>query len=285
MSIQDRQIWDILQIDAGADKREIKRAYARLSKEIHPDARPEEFQRLYEAYQKALKYVSDDKKPERTILNFETNQKEGDQPENKSAQPKKERNRFEELGLELEKNSENQYKYDVVEEITYFQHWWEKQMPIWLKKESFLDEESAAYLQSESFRKIMWSPVVLKIIAEGLGRYFLRNEKILLFFWDLYGFEEAEEDHYKEESLLLYRKLYPAYTNRKKRQQYAENKKEIQKEERKSIYKKIIVGVCLLLAFLGTFLINEDVPAIIFLILIVLLMAFFGWRWFISSWR
>ena len=30
------RIWDILQIDEEADKREIKRAYARLSREIHP---------------------------------------------------------------------------------------------------------------------------------------------------------------------------------------------------------------------------------------------------------
>jgi len=47
-----------LQIDAEADVRDIKRAYARLSGEIHPEEKPEEFQRLYKAYQKALRYVS-----------------------------------------------------------------------------------------------------------------------------------------------------------------------------------------------------------------------------------
>lgn len=35
-----------------------ERAYARLSGEIHPEEKPEEFQRLYKAYQKALRYVS-----------------------------------------------------------------------------------------------------------------------------------------------------------------------------------------------------------------------------------
>lgn len=47
-----------LQIDAEVDVRDIKRAYARLSGEIHPEEKPEEFQRLYKAYQKALRYVS-----------------------------------------------------------------------------------------------------------------------------------------------------------------------------------------------------------------------------------
>ncbi len=35
-----------------------ERAYARLSGEIHPEEKPEEFQRLYKVYQKALRYVS-----------------------------------------------------------------------------------------------------------------------------------------------------------------------------------------------------------------------------------
>ena len=52
------RIWDVLQIEATKDRKEIKKAYARLSKEIHPEEKPEEFQKLYEAYQKALQYAS-----------------------------------------------------------------------------------------------------------------------------------------------------------------------------------------------------------------------------------
>ena len=50
------RIWDVLQIEATKDRKEIKKAYARLSKEIHPEEKPEEFQlnemllHLVEAY-------------------------------------------------------------------------------------------------------------------------------------------------------------------------------------------------------------------------------------------
>lgn len=279
------RIWEILQIEATKDTREIKRAYARLSKEIHPEEKPEEFQKLYDAYQKALQYASSDKKPERYTEYFETDRKTGDWPETEAAQAEKERSRYEELGLDPEKNPKYQYKYDLVEEIAYFQSWWEKRVPVWLKRESFLEEEGAEYLRSESFRKIMWSPAVLKIIAEGLGRYFLRSERVLLFFWDLYGFEETGEEGCSEESLLLYRKLYPAYTNRIKRQQYAENKQDIQKKEWKRIYKIIIiVCVCLLIALLSVFFLNEDAVAIIYIVLLLLFFIYccsrcFNFRW------
>lgn len=46
--------WAILQIDASADSRTIKRAYARLLKLNRPDDDPEGFQRLHQAYKTAL---------------------------------------------------------------------------------------------------------------------------------------------------------------------------------------------------------------------------------------
>lgn len=38
------RIGDVLDIDAAEDKKEIKRVYARRSKETHPEEKPEEFQ-------------------------------------------------------------------------------------------------------------------------------------------------------------------------------------------------------------------------------------------------
>ena len=46
--------WGFLNIEATADKREIKRAYARLIKTCRPDDDPEGFQRLREAYEMAM---------------------------------------------------------------------------------------------------------------------------------------------------------------------------------------------------------------------------------------
>lgn len=50
-------IWHILAIEETTDIKEIKRAYARKTKEIHPEENPEEFKNLYEAYQSALIYA------------------------------------------------------------------------------------------------------------------------------------------------------------------------------------------------------------------------------------
>ena len=71
------RIWDVLQIEATKDRKEIKKAYARLSKEIHPEEKPEEFQKLYEAYQKALQYASCGKRDEnrKVVVFSETGQK------------------------------------------------------------------------------------------------------------------------------------------------------------------------------------------------------------------
>ena len=51
-------IWKILQIEATTDTREIRRAYAQMSKVYHPEREPEKFQELYKAYQEALKYAN-----------------------------------------------------------------------------------------------------------------------------------------------------------------------------------------------------------------------------------
>ncbi|MCX4317492.1 MAG: J domain-containing protein [Lachnospiraceae bacterium] len=50
----DKEAWALLQISPGSSKREIRRAYAELAKECHPEENPEAFARLQEAYQHAL---------------------------------------------------------------------------------------------------------------------------------------------------------------------------------------------------------------------------------------
>ncbi|BCN32326.1 J domain-containing protein [Anaeromicropila herbilytica] len=50
-------IWDILEIEQTADRAIIKKAYARKLKIYHPEDDPEGFQKLREAYDRALKYA------------------------------------------------------------------------------------------------------------------------------------------------------------------------------------------------------------------------------------
>ena len=46
--------WKVLGIEPTSDKKEIKKAYARLLKQYHPEENPEEFKQIQEAYQQCL---------------------------------------------------------------------------------------------------------------------------------------------------------------------------------------------------------------------------------------
>lgn len=50
-------IWSTLGIDPTRDKREIKRAYAKMAARYHPEEQPEKFQEIYDAYEQALSYA------------------------------------------------------------------------------------------------------------------------------------------------------------------------------------------------------------------------------------
>ena len=46
--------WEVLGIEPTQDKKEIKKAYARILKQYHPEENPEEFKQIQEAYQQCL---------------------------------------------------------------------------------------------------------------------------------------------------------------------------------------------------------------------------------------
>ncbi len=49
--------WEILQIESTTDEKAIKKAYAKLSREYHPQEHPEEFKNLKAAYKEAINYA------------------------------------------------------------------------------------------------------------------------------------------------------------------------------------------------------------------------------------
>lgn len=63
--------WDVLGIEPTQDKKEIKKAYARLLKQYHPEENPEEFKQIQAAYQQCLH-------PDQEIesVSFEQNKKD-----------------------------------------------------------------------------------------------------------------------------------------------------------------------------------------------------------------
>lgn len=97
----------------------------------------------------------------------------------------------------------------------------------------------------------------MRTIAEGIEKYFLRKEEILLFFWNLYGFEELEEKPCREEELLLYEVLYRVYKNRIIRQKYAEKMAEDLKKRQKFRKKIVIIGICALIGLVPAMLVVE----------------------------
>ena len=46
--------WEVLEIEPTSDKKEIKKAYARLLKQYHPEENPEEFKQIQAAFQQCL---------------------------------------------------------------------------------------------------------------------------------------------------------------------------------------------------------------------------------------
>lgn len=244
------RIWDILGIDATKDKREIKKAYARLSKEIHPEEKPEEFQRLYEAYQEALQYASYMEKGSAGRTEAEAMPEAVKEEE--SGTDAKKWDRYEKLGFDAEDTQKEQLRSGRME---YFMYHWGRKVREGVETGTFLTEDWKAYLESAEFREIMWIPIVLRMIAEGIEKNFLRKEEILLFFWNLYGFEELEEKPCKEEELLLYEMLYRVYKNRIIRQKYAEKMAEDLKKRQKYRKKIVIIGICALIGLVPAVLI------------------------------
>ena len=56
-------VFRILEIEPTTDKKEIKRAYARLVKRYHPEEFPEEWEKIHDAYEQALKIAEYGKPP------------------------------------------------------------------------------------------------------------------------------------------------------------------------------------------------------------------------------
>lgn len=249
------RIWDVLQIEPTTDKRAIKKAYACRSKEIHPEERPEEFRALYEAYQAALRYAS----PRGKRMPLERGQraaqeafpgesiKEKQMPfeGNCEQAPANRQDEYERLGFDSEAAKK---EWARLKEIEYFRSWWRNRLVVWANNGAVFDEEWKSYLLSEEFREIMWSPMVLEELVYGIRKHCLQKEEVLLFFWDLYDLENQVQGRCAGAGLRLYKVLYPAYTNRMKRQQYEENRKEIKREERRRIWRLAIsiAGVIIL---------------------------------------
>lgn len=231
-------IWEILNTAPTTNKKQIRKAYAARSREVHPEEKPEEFQILYEAYQEALLYAEETGKKEpktakkKTAGYGEQAPKQAKIQSEPKAEAKEQESEEERI---LRSYFANQPEVQEEKIALFLEHW---------KNVKFerLDPEVqkwwADYLQSKDFQDIQWHPKLLALLGEEMDQKLHYDYVIRLFFWEVYEFHGSEETGYSCQGDLqkLRRGLYPAYARRRQeeiqKQQEEEQRRIREKQER-----------------------------------------------------
>lgn len=213
-------IWDILQIEATSDKKAIKKAYARRSKVVHPEEKPEEFQQLYAAYQAALNYVDHGAEKEGEAVDERIEEKKT------ASQPATVPQEFQELAeffLKKQKHKEEcleafQQAFDAMKK----KHWYKGVRETWKE-----------YLESKEFKEIWMDSKVINILIDEIPKVKIYEDEFCLILWEAYHFqEEGENSNYSEVSELRNR-LYPAALRHSKQMEKDRRKEEERLKRRK----------------------------------------------------
>ncbi len=77
-------LWEVLEIEETTDKKAIRRAYSELVKVYHPEREPEKFQKIYQAYQAALRYAEENHEVELDMWDMDEETESSDMPREKS---------------------------------------------------------------------------------------------------------------------------------------------------------------------------------------------------------
>ena len=115
--------WAILQIESTTDEKAIKRAYAKLSRQYHPQEHPEEFKNLKEAYKEAINYAKRHKSlDEKAIDDKKVVEEKPDNQESVSSFNKDDYRQKDEVKSDDQEKKSFKYqgiKTDNLEKITY----------------------------------------------------------------------------------------------------------------------------------------------------------------------
>lgn len=246
-------IWNILEIKPTSDQRVIKKAYAKRSREVHPEEKPEEFSRLYEAYKSALavaKYTEQlvgkenmqaDDEPGQSQMPLAQTPPQSQLPPQEPSEEKKEEtsdvfNYFRE-------------KQEIVrKKVKEFQRQWDEIIREYQSPSAV--ERWAAYLKSQDFQEIRRNPQVLELLLQKIGKP--ENLEPGLALWDAYRFEEEKHPKYHGDILRLYEALLPAYYEKKKQEEEEKRLERVLKgmEKKKRIVKLWKSGLLVVLLLL-----------------------------------
>lgn len=205
-------IWKILQMEPTEDKKAIRRAYARLSKSCHPEDAPEEFQVLYNAYQKALLWAEEsaggkEEKDEResALSVLPGHGKDGSEP-----CPRRDGCTDREKILELFRQ---QKKEQEAKRSVFAGAWKAYVIKQSVRADDLYWEE---FLESTDFLEIRSDPWVVDKLLEEIGQCLYFREESSMKLWEVYGFDAygfrdpAEcEGFLGPEHMRLYRYLLP----------------------------------------------------------------------------
>lgn len=225
-------IWDILQIPSTTDKKAIKKAYAKLTKTIHPEEKPEDFKQLYEAYQTALAYA-DGKNVSVIVKSAERAGKvQKELAERAEKYQKKSAKRAEKVQKETAQRTEKiqikkiELKDNIQEEKSSVEvpqeddselhntfRESEEKRDIFLKawKRFLLYKDYPAeiklwidFMSSDLFKEIHKDLWVVTCIVNGLNKDQMVKDDIYQAIWKVYRFDDFSQEHYHQELRILY---------------------------------------------------------------------------------
>ncbi len=261
-------IWEILGIEPTTDKRQIKKAYAARSKEIHPEERQEEFMQLYAAYQAALQYAQRGRRYQSDGRSGPATEDErnvyGGKGQAESGAEKDSTGREAAGRTKWEENELSSYFENRAEErnekIAFFMERWEN------VKSMCRDPEERRwwkdYLESEDFQDIKWHPALVEFLGEDMERQLSDDYVIRLYFWDAYGFQAFEEEEgcgYPVSLQKLWWALYPAAWHRRYQYQEIDRLAVKWRLEREQERRKIVRMIFLALVAVGLFFFIKNV--------------------------
>lgn len=114
--------WEILQIESTTDEKAIKKAYAKLSREYHPQEHPEEFKNLKAAYKEAINYAKRHKSLEEKVIEEKAIEENSGNQEAESSFNKDDYSQKDEVKSDDQEETtfeHHEIKTDDLEKITY----------------------------------------------------------------------------------------------------------------------------------------------------------------------
>lgn len=223
-------VWKVLGIEPTTDKKKIKKAYAETVKGCHPEEHPEEFKKVYEAYQMALKNCSAGTDDIKRSVAHEVFMPEPEQEKNQE-------------DMRNAPNDEKDVRFCKFQEIFEQndhkkQALWNCLMSLWRNYIISQDLKNITalrqFLQSSEFLIIKDLDETLLMIAdlvrENTGSI---AKKITDALWKLYGFEQFDAQCGNDLNRYCYKRLYDAL----------KNEQQVRSSKREKIAGRIKIGI------------------------------------------